>query len=191
MFKSCEYIISAVKKEQNPNKHNLPEYVFMGRSNVGKSSLINAICNRKLLARTSSKPGKTKTINFFLIDKKIYLVDVPGYGYASKSHEERQNFGKYIEDYLIDNKNLKIAFLLVDAKVGPTNDDCIMFNYLQEMHIKTILLATKTDKIGTTLRLRHRKNIANILKTDNIIMTSSETKLGIEEVERLINEEDE
>lgn len=188
MFKSCEYIISAGKKEQFPNKDNLSEYVFLGRSNVGKSSLINSITNRKMLAYTSSKPGKTIAINFYLIDKSFYLVDVPGYGYAIKSQEMKMKFGDYIENYLHDNPNLKIAFLLVDTKVGPTADDVLMFEYLKYFNIPIKVIGTKCDKVGSTLVLKHKKMIASKLNIslDDIIMTSSETKRGINEIHNLL-----
>ena len=135
MFKKCEYVISAVKKEQYPNRNNLPEFVFLGRSNVGKSSFINAFTERKMLAKTSSKPGKTRTMNFFLIDDEFYLVDAPGYGYANKSYGTRLDFGDYIEEYLRDNLNLKACFLLVDTKVGPTKDDVLMYDYSSSLGI--------------------------------------------------------
>ena len=126
MFETCEYVISAVNKSQYPNKDYLPEFVFLGRSNVGKSSLINALTKRKMLAKTSSKPGKTRTMNFFLIDKMFYLIDAPGYGYDSRTYGERQDYGKYIEECLFENENLKVTFLLIDTLVGPTNDDLLM-----------------------------------------------------------------
>ena len=131
MFEKCEFITSATNRGQSPNKQDLSEFVFVGRSNVGKSSIINAITNRKLLARTSSKPGKTITLNYFLIDNSFYLVDVPGYGYASRSLDQRAGFGASIEDYLTDNNNLKVVFLLVDTKVGPTKDDILMYKFLK------------------------------------------------------------
>jgi GTP-binding protein len=187
MFDKCEYIISAVSKKQFPNQQGLNEYVFLGRSNVGKSSLINAITNRKLLARTSSKPGKTQTINFFLIDEKLYFVDVPGYGYAITSHEKRANFGDYLEEYLTENPNLKIAFLLVDTKVGPTKDDIIMHQYLQFLQIRTIVITTKADKIGITHLPRHLKMIKEKLKTDQIIVTSTVSRTGIDKVIQLLD----
>ena len=105
MFKKCEYVISAVSRKQNPNISNVPEFVFLGRSNVGKSSFINFLVNRKLLARTSTKPGKTIAVNFYNIDDKMYFVDVPGYGYAARSFEQKDKFGGYIEEYLVDNLN--------------------------------------------------------------------------------------
>lgn len=188
MYKKCEYIISAVSKAQYPNKTGLSEYVFLGRSNVGKSSLINAITGRRLLAHTSAKPGKTQTINFFLIDDSFYLVDVPGYGYAVRSKEKRLDFGSYIESYLKNNPNLKIAFLLVDTKVGPTTDDLMMSAYLNHFKIKTKIIATKADKIGKTLVLRHRKQIKERmnLHDEDLILTSSKTKMGIEEIRKLL-----
>lgn len=187
MFEKCEYIISATSKKQYPNNNNLPEYAFLGRSNVGKSSLINAITRRKLLAHTSSKPGKTQTINFYLIDDSFYFVDVPGYGYASKGIETRIAFGTYIEEYLKDNPNLKYIFLLIDTKVGPTKDDLLMYEYLSYVKVPTIIVATKSDKIGTTLLMRHIKNIKEKLNTDKVITTSAEKKKGIEEIINLLD----
>ncbi|HHU55440.1 MAG TPA: YihA family ribosome biogenesis GTP-binding protein [Acholeplasmataceae bacterium] len=187
MFNKCEYIISAVSKKQFPNKTGLNEYVFLGRSNVGKSSLINAITNRKLLAHTSSKPGKTQAINFYLIDEKLYFVDVPGYGYASQSVSKRLDFGKYIESYLKNNPNLKIAFLLVDTKVGPTNDDILMYEYLKYLNINTTIIATKADKVGTTHLQKHIRNIKEKLGDDNLIITSSLRKQGIDKIIKLID----
>ncbi len=187
MFDKCEYIISAVSKKQYPNKNGLNEYVFLGRSNVGKSSLINAITNRKLLARTSSKPGKTQTINFYQIDDRFYFVDVPGYGYAKTNFETRANFGSYIEEYLSNNPNLKIAFLLVDTKVGPTKDDILMHDYLRYLNIRTIILSTKSDKLGITHLPRQVKLIKEKLNTNDLILTSAEKKNGLEEVIALID----
>lgn len=188
MYNSCEYIISAVSKKQYPNTKGLNEYVFLGRSNVGKSSFINALTNRKMLARTSSKPGKTQTINFFLIDEKFYFVDVPGYGYASQSMSSRENYGTYIEEYLKDNPNLKIAFLLIDTKVGPTKDDILMYQYLQFLNINIMIIATKSDKVRTTFLPKNKKMIKETLniKDDQIIFTSAETKVGIDKVREII-----
>lgn len=188
MYKNCQYVISAVSKKQYPNVNNLNEYVFLGRSNVGKSSFINALTNRKMLARTSAKPGKTQTLNFYLIDEKFYFVDVPGYGYASQSMTSRENFGKYIEEYLKDNPNLKIAFLLIDTKVGPTNDDIMMYEYMKYLNLNIIIIATKADKIGTTSLQKHKKAIIEKLNIDedHLVLTSAESKMGIEQVQNLI-----
>lgn len=188
MFNDAKYIISAVSKEQSPNDNNLPEFVFLGRSNVGKSSFINALTNRKNLARTSSKPGKTIALNYYLIDSRYYFVDVPGYGYASRSMDTRDKFGLYIENYLHNNTNLKIAFLLVDTKVGPTNDDILMYDYLKYLGLNIKIIATKADKVGTTKVLTHKKQIKEKLNisNDDIFMTSVQEKKGIKEVIDLI-----
>lgn len=189
MFNTCEYVCGAGKKDQFPNKENLNEFVFLGRSNVGKSSLINAITNRKMLAYTSSKPGKTIAINFFLIDKSFYLVDVPGYGFALKSQSMKEQFGKYIENYLNDNHNLKVAFLLVDSKVGPTQDDILMYNYLKYFNINVKIIGTKSDKIGSTLVLHQKKIIKEKLNcsNDDIIMTSSTSRKGIDNIVEILS----
>ncbi len=184
MFETCEYIISAVAKKQYPNTNNLPEFVFLGRSNVGKSSLINALTNRKTLAKTSSKPGKTRTMNFFLIDKNFYLVDAPGYGYASRGYGERQDYGKYIEEFLFDNPNLKTSFLLVDTLVGPTNDDCLMYEFLKYHNFPIKVIATKTDKVGNSKLYERKKNIYKKLNcTENdVFFTSSDKKFGFDKI---------
>jgi GTP-binding protein len=188
MYQSSEYVISAVSKAQFPNKNNSNEYVFLGRSNVGKSSFINSLTNKKMLARTSAKPGKTITINFYLIDKSFYLVDVPGYGYANRSKEMIGNFGAYIEEYLTNNPNLRIAFLLVDTKVGPTNDDIMMYNYLKHLNLQVRVIATKSDKVGTTKLIQHQKAIQTKLgiSADDMILTSAVTKLGMDKLRNLI-----
>ena len=186
MFENCKYVISAVTEAQYPNKEGKPEFAFFGRSNVGKSSLVNAITGKKLLAKVSSKPGKTICMNFFSIDERFYFIDVPGYGFASRSQEQRAKFGSYIEEYLEKSKNLKVAFLLVDTKVGPTKDDILMYNYLQYLNINICVVATKCDKIGSTLRQRAMKEIKQKLNNDNVIMTSTVERIGINEVIEVI-----
>ncbi len=182
MIKSSRYIISAVSKSQYPNTNNLPEYIFLGRSNVGKSSLINALTNRKLLAYTSRKPGKTIALNFYLINEAFYFIDVPGYGYAEHSQKKRFSFGTYIEEYLKTSQSLKYAFLLIDTKVGPTDDDILMYEFLIHLHIPTIIVATKSDKIGSTFLIKAKKNIQEKLPKAQVVMTSSATKAGINEL---------
>ena len=184
MFNECKYIISTTKRSQSPNVTNLPEFVFLGRSNVGKSSFINAITNRKALAKTSAKPGKTKTMNYFLIDNRFYLIDAPGYGYASRSYDSRLDFGDYIEDYLNDNPNLKIVFLLVDTFVGPTKDDILMFEFLNYHNLNVRVIATKCDKVGKSRIQQYKKVIKEKLNTtyDIITLTSSQEKKGFDEV---------
>ncbi len=187
IIKKAEYITGAVKKSQYPNL-NYPEFVFMGRSNVGKSSFINALVGRKKLAYTSSQPGKTQVLNFFNINDEILFVDVPGYGYAKKVVDERLKFGEMIEEYLT-SPNLKLCFLLVDIRNKPTQDDILMYEYLKHFNIKVVVIATKSDKVGTTLVLRHLKQVKETLKLskdDTCVAVSSETKKGIEEVWNII-----
>ncbi|MCK9536632.1 MAG: ribosome biogenesis GTP-binding protein YihA/YsxC [Bacilli bacterium] len=190
MFKKCSYVSGAVNKNQYP-KNKLPEFLLLGRSNVGKSSLINALSDRKALAYISSQPGKTRILNFYLIDDLFYLVDAPGYGYALRSRSERLDFGRLIEEYLHENDNLHKVFLLVDTKVGPTADDKIMYEYLSHYRIDTIIIATKTDKIGKTRRNQYRNNIIEKLGIDDnqLIMTSAVEKTGIDLIKKLIAHE--
>lgn len=189
MFRKTEFITSAVSKEQYPNKSGLPEFAFLGRSNVGKSSLINAIAGRKMLAHTSSKPGKTRAVNFYLIDDAFYLVDLPGYGYAGTGIEKRLTYGGYIEEYLKGSLNLRRVFLLIDTKVGATEDDVLMLDFLRHFNIPTFVIATKADKVGKTLLYRHLKAIREKLKLGEggILPTSAETQYGIEELRNLLN----
>ena len=190
IIKSSEYVISCVKKEQYPNENNLPEFVFLGRSNVGKSSFINALCNRKNLAYTSSKPGKTLTLNFYYINKEFYFIDVPGYGYAQRVMSQRMDFGRMIEEYLNSSKNLKKCFLILDSRHNPTEDDCLMYNYLKHFNIDVVVIATKVDKIPKTQQHKHIKNISSTLELPltDIIAVSSITKQGIEKVHQIIEQ---
>ena len=188
-FNKCEYIISTTKRSQSPNVNNLPEFVFLGRSNVGKSSFINALTKRKALAKTSSKPGKTRTMNYFNIDDLFFLVDAPGYGYASRSYGSRLDFGDYIEDYLNNNPNLKITFLLVDTLVGPTKDDILMYEYLTFHKLNVKIIGTKMDKVGKSKVLSYKKVIKEKLniKNEDIYLTSSEEKKGFDEITSLMS----
>lgn len=141
-----EFIISAVSEKQYPDD-DLPEFALAGRSNVGKSSLINTIVNRRKLARTSQQPGKTQTLNFYKVNNELYLVDVPGYGYAKVSKKQREKFGEMIQDYLESRADLKGLVLLVDARHDPTKDDISMFEYAQYLDIPILVVATKMDKL--------------------------------------------
>ena len=132
----------------------LPEVAFAGKSNVGKSSLINALMNRKSYARTSAQPGKTQTINFYNISKEVYLVDLPGYGYAKVSQQEKERWGRMIERYLRMSKNLKQVFLLVDIRHEPALHDCQMFDWITSAGYRPIVIATKLDKIGRSQAFR-------------------------------------
>lgn len=166
------------------------EVAFAGKSNVGKSSLINALMNRKSLARTSAQPGKTQTINFYNINDAMYLVDLPGYGYANASVEIKAKWGKMIERYLHTSQKLKAVFLLIDIRHEPSENDCLMYDWMVEQGFAPIIIATKMDKIS---RGAVQKHVAMIKKTLNvepdtiIIPFSAETKQGREEIWTLID----
>lgn len=186
---SVELSISAVRQSQYPTD-NKPEFLLVGRSNVGKSSFINSIIERRNYARTSSKPGKTQTLNFYNVNNDFYLVDVPGYGYASVSKERQQKFGMMIEEYLTNRENLKEVFLLIDFRYKPTNDDLLMYNFLKYYDLSVTIILTKVDKIGRTLRekqLQLIKDTLNIKEEDKYILFSSTTKLGKNDVTSIID----
>lgn len=183
-IKSVDLTISAVRRSQFPTD-NRPEFLLIGRSNVGKSSFINTLVNRKNYARTSSRPGKTQTINFYNINDEFYLVDVPGYGYAQLSKTKRKKFGLMIEDYIINRKSLKQVFLLVDFRHKPTNDDILMYNFLKYYKIPVTIVGTKCDKVGVTSQQKQRNLILNELDLvvgDDFLMFSSSSKFGKEDV---------
>ncbi len=183
-IQSVDLIVSAIRRSQYPTDKK-PEYLLIGRSNVGKSSFINTIVNRKNFARTSSRPGKTQTINFYKVNDDFYLVDAPGYGYANVSKPKRKKFGLMIEDYLINRENLKGVFLLVDFRHKPTNDDILMYNFLKYYKLPVTIVGTKIDKVGISSRQKQRNIIINDLDLvvgDEFIMFSSLTKDGKEEV---------
>ena len=187
-IKNVELIISATRRSQYPTDKK-PEYLLIGRSNVGKSSFINTLINRKNYARTSSRPGKTQTINFYNVNEEFYLVDAPGYGYAQVSKTKRKKFGLMIEDYIINRKNLKCVFLLIDFRHRPTNDDIIMYNFLKYYKIPTVIVATKSDKVGVTLQQKQRNTLLNDLDLvvgDEFITFSSISKDGKEEIYKKI-----
>ncbi|MCP1159987.1 ribosome biogenesis GTP-binding protein YihA/YsxC [Bacillus infantis] len=180
---SAEIVISAVKPAQYPEE-SLPEFALAGRSNVGKSSFINKMLNRKNLARTSSKPGKTQTLNFYLINEMMHFVDVPGYGYAKVSKKEREAWGRMIETYFTSREQLKAAVLIVDLRHPPTKDDIMMYDFLKHHGIRCIIIATKADKIPKTKRQKHFKITKETLELelgDDIVLFSSETGEGKDE----------
>ncbi len=182
--------VSAVRRSQYPDD-NLPEFIMLGRSNVGKSSFLNTVVNRKNMARISSKPGKTNTINFFNIENKFYLVDVPGYGYADTSKEEVRKFGLMVEEYLQKRKELKRVFLLVDLRHKPTNDDKIMYDFLKYYQIPVTVVATKSDKVSNKEKeknLKQVKETLDIIVGDNIVEFSSINKVGRDEILRIIEQ---
>ncbi|HIZ22524.1 MAG TPA: ribosome biogenesis GTP-binding protein YihA/YsxC [Candidatus Blautia faecigallinarum] len=168
-----------------------PEVAFAGKSNVGKSSLINGLMNRKSLARTSAQPGKTQTINFYNVNGCIYLVDLPGYGYAKVSQEEKQKWGKMIERYLHTSKNIKAVFLLVDIRHDPSENDKMMYDWILHNGYEPIIIATKLDKIKRSQWQKHVKMIKEGLKLrpgTKVIPFSAQTKQGREEIWELIDE---
>ncbi len=181
---SVDLKISAVRRSQYPTD-NKPEYLLVGRSNVGKSSFINTIINRKNYARTSATPGKTQTINFYLVNEAFYLVDAPGYGYATLSKERQKKFGLMMEDYLENRKNLKQVFMLIDFRHKPTADDIAMYNYLKYYKIPVTIVATKIDKVGITLHQKQRSMILDALDLvvgDDFVMFSNVSKDGKDDV---------
>ena len=182
--------VIAIRTSQYPTD-NKPEFLLVGRSNVGKSSFINTMIGRKNYAKTSATPGKTKTLNFYLCNNSFYLVDVPGYGYASVSKATQKKFGLMIEEYLKTRSNLKNVFMIIDGRNKPTENDVLMYNYLKYYNIPVTIIANKYDKISVNNREKTLKNITNILKLnedDKIIYFSSVNKKGRDEVGKVIAE---
>ena len=175
--------IIATRISQYPDDE-LPEFLLVGRSNVGKSSFINTLINRKNFARTSAKPGKTQTLNFYLINDFFYIVDAPGYGFANVSRQLKDKFGLIMESYLESRENLKMVFMLIDFRHKPTDDDIMMYEYLKHYNIPVTIVCTKVDKISKN---NHEKQINIITKTLNVaaselVLFSSVTKLGKQEI---------
>jgi len=184
VIKKAEIITSAVNPDQYPNT-GWPEVALAGRSNVGKSSLINSLVNRKALARTGNTPGKTRIINFYNVNDCMTLVDLPGYGYAKVSRQERESWGQLAETYLNSRENLKMILLLVDIRHDPTPDDVIMLNYIRASGRDYAIIATKADKIGRSEYKKHIDRIRAVLDLDNeheIIAFSSVKRIGIDEI---------
>lgn len=172
-------------------KNEHPEVAFAGKSNVGKSSLINALMNRKSLARTSAQPGKTQTINFYNINEELYLVDLPGYGYAKVSQHEKEQWGKLIERYLHGSGMLRRVFLLVDIRHEPSGNDRMMYEWIVHNGFEPVIIATKLDKINRSQKDKQVKLIKDGLKVlpgTKVIPFSAQTKQGREEIWELINE---
>lgn len=184
IIKNPKFEISAVGPKQYPSG-NLPEIVLAGKSNVGKSSFINTMINRKSLARTSSEPGKTRQINFYNIDSKFYFVDLPGFGYSKMSHSEQEKVGKFIEEYLFNRKNITCIVLLIDIRHKPSENDVMMFNYIRSIGAPHIVIASKADKIAPTKVASYAQDLRNHLQanSDDIILPfSSEKKIYTEQV---------
>ena len=179
----------AVRESQYP-AGNLPEFLLVGRSNVGKSSFVNTLINRKNFAHTSSKPGKTQTLNFYNVNESFYLVYVPGYGYASVDKQTQAKFGLMIEEYLINRDALKRVFLIIDYRNKSMEDDILMYNFLKYYHKEVTIVATKYDKVSKSKRAKIEKvlnSTFDLQDTDNIIYFSSVTKEGKDEVMGIID----
>ncbi len=179
----------AVRKSQYPTDEK-DEFLLCGRSNVGKSSFINTILGRKNYAHTSGKPGKTQTLNFYLLNNNFYLVDVPGYGYADVSKEKQRKFGIMIEEYIKERKNLKCVFLLVDFRHKAQENDILMYNYLKYYNIPCVVVATKYDKIKASQKDKCEKSLRESLKLvegDKLVLFSSVTKKGREEIYHILD----
>ncbi|MGI6225920.1 MAG: ribosome biogenesis GTP-binding protein YihA/YsxC [Peptococcales bacterium] len=193
IIKDSKFVISAVSKKQYPQE-GLLEIALAGRSNVGKSSLINKVINRKNLARTSGKPGKTQTLNFYLINDKFYFVDLPGYGFAKVSASIKEQWAKFIEEYLSEREVLKGVIHVVDIRHSPTNDDVIMYDWLQHYGIPTLVAATKGDKISRGQYQKHLKEIREKMKLPKdqpLVVFSAATGEGVPEIhcwlEKILN----
>lgn len=184
----ARYELTAVKPAQYP-AGQLPEIALAGRSNVGKSSIVNTLLNRKSLARVSSEPGKTRGINFYNVDDCFYFVDLPGYGFAKVSKEEKASWGAMIETYLNHRLQLRMVLLLVDIRHSPTEDDRTMYNWIRERGLPCLVAATKADKISRGQihgRLQDIKKVLG-LQGESLLAYSSETKLGRDEIWGVIN----
>lgn len=190
IVKNPQFEISAVSPKQYP-KNNLPEIVLVGKSNVGKSSFINTMINRKKLARTSSEPGKTRQINFYNIDDTFYFVDLPGYGYSKMSKKEQEQVGNFIEQYLFNRKEISLIIFLIDIRHNPTENDKLMYNYVISSGLPFIILANKADKIAITKVDDAVKTLQKNINPIGDIVTlpfSSERKIYKDEVWNVIDD---
>ena len=184
VVKEASLDIIATRRSQYPDEGK-PEFLLVGRSNVGKSSFINTILNRNNLAYISSKPGKTQTLNFYFVNNNFYLIDVPGYGYANVDKKTQAKFGMMIEEYLEKREQLKRVFMLIDFRHPPTEDDLLMYNFLKYYNLPVTVVATKADKVTGG---KKEKNLKELLKTldlvvgDDMVVFSSVTKMGVKEV---------
>lgn len=183
-IRNAEITMSAVNKSQYPTD-GIPEIALVGRSNVGKSSTVNTLLNRRNFARTSQTPGKTRTINFYLINKEFFFVDLPGYGYAKIAKSEKEKWGVIMERYLQERDELCAIFLLVDIRHEPTNDDVMMYEWIKHFGYNCVVIATKADKISRGQYQKHMNIIRKKLQMDpneKILPISSLKKTGVEEI---------
>ena len=182
--------IIATRRSQYPDDGK-SEFLLVGRSNVGKSSFINTILSRKNLAHISSKPGKTQTLNFYGVNGRFYLIDVPGYGYANVDKKTQAKFGMMIEEYLEKRTQLKRVFMLIDFRHVPTEDDLLMYNFLKYYNLPVTVIATKADKVGGSKKEKNLKDILRVMDLavgDDLVVFSSVTKLGVKEVLQKIDD---
>ena len=189
-IESADLTHIAVRTSQYPTDKK-DEFLLVGKSNVGKSSFINTLLSRKNFARTSSKPGKTQTLNFYLVNDEFYLVDVPGYGFASVNRDTQHKFGMMIEEYIINRKDLRRVFLLVDYRHKPSEDDLLMFNFMKYYNLDVTIVATKADKLNQKEKAKSDKFLEEafaLKENDNIVVFSSVTKKGKEEIYNIIKE---
>ena len=184
---SARFVKSAKQPDDFPHDQR-PEIVFCGRSNIGKSSLLNALTNSRGLARTSSTPGRTQTINFFLVDERTYFVDLPGYGYANVSKTTRNSWGRMIETYLTGRKELKLVLMLVDCRIPPTESDRMLKEWLDHHDIPNAVVLTKADKLSKNQLTKALRTSAEILKTKETIAFSAVTGFGKDAVLSRIRE---
>lgn len=188
--KNPKFEISAVSPKQYP-KNDLPQIVLVGKSNVGKSSFINTMINRKSLARTSSEPGKTRQINFYNIDETFYFVDLPGYGYSKMSKQEQDKVGSFIEQYLVKSKNIALVIFLIDIRHNPTENDRLMYDYIIRSGLPFIILANKADKIAPTKvegTVKDLQKQINPIGDSKMLPFSAEKKIYTEDVWKIIDE---
>ena len=184
IIKNPKFEISAVSPKQYP-QNSLPQIVLVGKSNVGKSSFINTMLNRKKLARTSSEPGKTRQINFYNIDEKFYFVDLPGYGYSKMSKQEQVKVGSFIEQYLKTSNNIALIIFLIDIRHSPTENDKLMYNYIINANIPCLIIANKADKIAVTkvdAEIKSQQEELNPLKDLTFLPYSAERRIYEENV---------
>jgi len=187
IIKTAEFVTSVASADKL-GQWTLPQFAFVGRSNVGKSTLLNALVNRNKLAKTSNTPGRTRLINIFEINKQFYFVDLPGYGYAKASKEEQATWQKLIGAYLENSENLKMAFVLVDSRREPTERDLLMVKYLYTYQIPFQVVITKTDKLSRVEMLKNKSMIASTLKIglDDVITVSAEKKENLQKLWEII-----
>ena len=189
IIRDAKYITSGTKLEHYPDD-NLPEILLSGRSNVGKSTFINSVLNRKNIAHVSGRPGKTRTLSFYLVNEEFYFVDVPGYGYARVSKKDREGFGDMIEEYLLNRQQLRLVIQLVDFRHKPSQEDILMYQFLSSYDIPTIVVGTKVDKVPKTRRKKCENLIIETLGMEEgmFLPYSGVTKINLDQIYELLDQ---